>query len=82
MTEMTTRIGKGGRVVIPAEYRKALGVEPGDKVVMVLKDGEVRILSLQQAVARAQEIVRRFVPEGSGLVKELISDRREEGLRE
>jgi AbrB family looped-hinge helix DNA binding protein len=69
-------------VVIPAEYRKALGLEPGDEIVMVLKDGEVRILSLQQAVSRAQEIVRRYISAGTSLATELISDRRKEALRE
>ena len=78
MKEITTRIGSGGRVVIPAAYRKALGVEPGDEVVMVLEDGEVRILSLKQAVARAQALVRRYVPEGTSLASELIAERREE----
>jgi AbrB family looped-hinge helix DNA binding protein len=78
---MTTRIGSGGRVVIPAEYRRALGVGPGDDVVMLLEDGEVRILSVKQAVARAQALVRRYVAEGSSLAGELIADRRDEAAR-
>src|SRR5207248_1536702 len=34
------KLGEGGRVVIPAEYRKALGVKPGDDIVLRLQDGE------------------------------------------
>ncbi len=34
------------------------------------------------AIAQAQEIVRRHVPEGQSLVDELIQDRREESERE
>ena len=82
MNQVTTRIDSGGRVVIPAEFRRALGVEAGDEVVVVLEGGEVRVLSLQQAVARAQALVRRYVPEGTSLVEELVADRREEELRD
>ena len=39
----TTKISAGGRVVIPAEYRKALGVRTGDEVILTLDDGEVRL---------------------------------------
>ena len=82
MAEVRTRVGSGGRVVIPAEYRKAMGVEPGDEVVIVLEDEEIRIVSLRHAVARAQSLVRRHVPVGESLVDELISDRRQEAKRE
>ena len=82
MAEVTRKIGPGGRVVIPAEYRKAMGVEPGDEVVIVLEDEEIRIVSLRHAVARAQALVRRYIPCGPSLVEELISDRREETKRE
>ncbi|HEV7670825.1 MAG TPA: AbrB/MazE/SpoVT family DNA-binding domain-containing protein [Thermoanaerobaculia bacterium] len=39
MTKHLATIGEGGRLVIPAEYRKALGVATGDEVVLIL-DGE------------------------------------------
>ena len=38
-------IGRGGRLVIPAEFRKGLGVRTGDQVVVDLKDGELRVPS-------------------------------------
>ena len=82
MARVKTTIGASGRVVIPAEFRKAIGVEPGDDVVMVLEDEEVRIVSLRHAVARAQALVRRNVPSGSSLVDELIAERLEETKRE
>ena len=42
MTETRTKLGEGGRVVIPAEYRRTLGVGPGDEVILALEDGAVR----------------------------------------
>lgn len=82
MTAIKTRLGKGGRVVIPAEYRKKLGIEPGDEIIVSFKDGEIKISTIKEAVRRAQEIVRRFVPEGVSLVDELIQERRREAARE
>ncbi len=82
MTSIKTRIGKGGRVVVPAKYRKALDLKPGDDVILVLEDGEVRITTLPRVIQRAQEIVRRYIPEGRSLVDELIRERRDEAARE
>ena len=82
MTQIKTKIAEGCRVVIPAEYRKALGLRVGDDVIMRLEDGEVRIFTWRQAVRRAQEIVRRWIPDDRSLVDELIAERRAEAARE
>lgn len=74
---LTTTIAEGGRVVIPASYRRALGVHPGDQVVLRLEDGEVRITSRAQARRRARDYVRSLLPKGVSLVEELIQERRE-----
>ncbi len=81
MGELKTRIREGGRLVIPAAYRKALGLKPGDEVVLVLEEGEIRVVGTRQAVVRAQALVRRYVPEGRSLSQELIQERREEATR-
>ena len=75
---MKTIIGEGGRVVIPAAYRKALGLKPGDEVLLVLEDGEIRVVSRRRAVERSQAVVRRYVAGERSLSEELIRERREE----
>ena len=82
MIGIKTKIGEGGRVVVPAKYRKALDLKPGDDVILFLEDGEVRITTLPRVIKRAQEIVRRYNPEGRSLVDELIWERRDEAARE
>ena len=47
-----------------------------------LLDGEVRITTRQARMRRAQELVRRYIPEGVSLVDELIAERRAEAERE
>ena len=49
----TTRLSSKGQVVIPEEIRKALGLEPGARFV-VLSDGDVVILKRIEAPARSE----------------------------
>ena len=81
MPRQRTRLDRAGRVVIPAEYRRTLGLRAGDDVILRLEDGEIRLLSLAQAIRRAQTTVRRYVPEGRSLSDELIAERRAEVAR-
>ena len=55
MQQTATKVDRHGRVVIPAEYRRALGLREGDAVVIQLDDGALRILTRAQAIRRAQE---------------------------
>ncbi len=79
MTQMAVKIGAGGRLVIPGELRHALGVSTGDTLILVLESDGIRLLTPRQAVTRAQALVRRYVPEGRELSRELVEERREEG---
>jgi len=75
-------LGAGGRVVIPAPMRAALGMNVGDKLVARVEENELRIYTMEEAMRRAQAIVRSFVPKGVSLVDELIADRRREAAKE
>ena len=75
MLDVRTKLAEGGRIVIPSEYRQALGLHVGDEVILRLEDGEVRIFTPQQAIKRAQELVRQYVPEGRFLSDELVIER-------
>ena len=76
------QIKEGGRIVLPADLRAALGVSEGDALTGELVDGELRLMSRSAAIRRARDIVRRYVPEGTSLVDDLLADRREEFRRE
>ncbi|HEU5440984.1 MAG TPA: AbrB/MazE/SpoVT family DNA-binding domain-containing protein [Ktedonobacterales bacterium] len=78
----TTHISEGGRIVIPAEFRRALGLHVGDEVVLRLEDGELRLYTVQQAIARAQQIVAAHVGNTPSMADELIAERRAEAERE
>jgi AbrB family looped-hinge helix DNA binding protein len=82
MAKVLTKLGEGGRLVIPAEYRKELGVETGDELVLVLEDKSIRVSTPREAIRRAQAIIRSYIPEGPRLSDELIAERRLEAERE
>ena len=71
-------VGPGGRVVIPAAYRAALGIEEGNRVFMRIEGDELRVVSDETEVRQVREIIARHVPEGVSLTDELIRERRRE----
>ena len=75
-------MGQSGRVVIPGEYRRKLGLRSGDEIILHLDEEGLHLYTPAQAVARAQALARRYVPERRSLSDELISERREETARE
>lgn len=82
MSRILTKLGEGGRLVIPVEYRKALGVETGDELVLELEEGSLRVLTPREGIRRAKALVRAHVPEGRRLSDELIEGRRRESRSE
>jgi len=78
MTAQRARLAEGGRLVIPAEFRRELALIPGESVVLDIRDGELRVRSLRRAVERAQAMVRAYLPAEGLLSDGLIADRRAE----
>ncbi|HWG47971.1 MAG TPA: AbrB/MazE/SpoVT family DNA-binding domain-containing protein [Gemmataceae bacterium] len=72
------KVSGPGRVVLPAELRKELGIEDGQDVVFSRTEYGIQITTLDQAIRQAQELVRRYVPEGVSLVDELHEARRKD----
>jgi AbrB family looped-hinge helix DNA binding protein len=80
--ESHTRINENGRVVIPASFRRALGIRSGDTVVLRIENQELRITTLRQRLAKAQQLVRKHIAPSTSLADELIAERREAARRE
>lgn len=81
MDAVKGRMVEGGRIIVPAAFRRAMGVSKGDSLVMELHGHELRVRPARAALHRIQERLRNHTPApGEGLVSdELIADRREEG---
>jgi AbrB family looped-hinge helix DNA binding protein len=74
-------LGRQGRMVIPAQLRRSLGLEEGDRLVARQETGRLVLEKLDQI---KQRLRARFahVPEARNLVDELIAERRQEAQRE
>ncbi len=75
-------MASNGRLVIPANVRSELGMQDGGNFIVHVQNGQIRLEPIHAAVARAQAIVRRYVPETASLVGELTEDRRRAAERE
>ena len=47
------KLDAAGRLLIPAEFRKVLGVQPGEYLIMSVEDGDLRAWTFAQGVRRA-----------------------------
>lgn len=74
-------VGPQGRLVIPSEIRRKLGIAPGDVLVAFVEDQR---LVLEKREVVLQRLRRRFahIPAGVSLADELIAERRAESRRE
>ena len=66
MLERSVRLDDRGAIVIPMDYRRLLGIRQGDTVILALDEGEIRVLTPQRAIQRAQELVLRYTDLAQG----------------
>ena len=76
------RVDGAGRIVVPAEFRKALGVRPGQEILMSLDDGFIRLQTIDAALERVRTIARSHRRSGASVVDEFITERRAEAAAE
>lgn len=79
-----TKMSEGGRVVVPAEIRKALNNKDGDTVLWELLDGAARLTTRQARLRRAEELVGKYCPvaPGASVVDQFLAERRAEAAGE
>lgn len=73
--DATIVLGQQGRLVIPAEVRAALRLEPGDRLHLHVT-GQRLVLERQQDAVRELRGFAADVPRHRSLVNELLAERR------
>ena len=76
--EIRTRLNENGTLVLPASVPRALGLHPGDEIVLRVENDELRMTTTAKRVERAQQLFKKYVGEGVRLSDELLADRRRE----
>lgn len=74
-------VGKQGRIVIPANLRHQLAIEPGAQLVAWVEDGRLIMESKQQLWQSIHQACSK-APKATDLAQELINDRKEAAKRE
>jgi AbrB family looped-hinge helix DNA binding protein len=83
MTAIRTKVSETGRLSLPAELRKAVGLERGGEVIVELDGRELRIRTLDEAVTQAQALTARLLAgKAEGTVEAFLAERRAESARE
>lgn len=82
MNAMLSKIDIGGRLIIPAQARKALHLENGGPVVLTLVDGELRVRSVASAMAELQAQASSFLSNDGASVDAFLLARRAEAAKE
>ncbi len=75
-------LSANGRIVIPAAIRQELGFAPGDRLLMEVEDGVLRVESFDARLARIQDELVQLVGPDRLVSDELIAERRAEAWRE
>jgi AbrB family looped-hinge helix DNA binding protein len=76
------KISENGRVLIPAEVRKQLGLVAGGRLALEVRDGAIVLETQALRVKRVQDAMRPYIVPGRSVVDELIAERRAENARE
>ncbi|HEY1242003.1 MAG TPA: hypothetical protein VGF16_15675 [Bryobacteraceae bacterium] len=83
MEDITLKIDNQGRVMLPSWWRKKVGAGPSTELRAVMtEEGTLILETREQGLRRAKALVRKYVPEGLSLSKELVADRRAEAARD
>ena len=76
------RLDSAGRIVVPAGFRKSLGIDAGQELLMSMDDGFVRLQTIDAALERVRAIARRRRRNDASVVDEFIAERRTEAAGE
>lgn len=76
------RVSEGGRIVIPLEVRKRLGIEAGSRLLLTLEGDHATLASVKAARCDARRRVSRYIKPHVSLSRELMAERKAESRRE
>jgi len=79
---VTVLVNANGRIVIPASFRKVLGIAAGDRLTLSLVNGEAKLATRKQKLRESQKLIRQYVGIGRKLSDELVAERRKAAIDE
>jgi AbrB family looped-hinge helix DNA binding protein len=78
MKPIAVKVSASGRMNLPSEVRKALGLEGPGHVIIAMDDGRLTLTTMAQALKQVRALARPYAPKDQLASEELIAERREE----
>ena len=82
MARHSARVSETGRLSLPAELRRELGLEKGGVVQLEIVDGDLRIRTIKAAIERVQKMARDAGWTERASVDDFLAQRREDARLE
>ena len=79
---MRVNVLPNGRLVLPAQMRRQLGVERGGQVMAEIDGDVVRLTTADHSLDEAGALFRSYVSDGEDIASEVIAERRAEAAAE
>jgi AbrB family looped-hinge helix DNA binding protein len=79
---LVARISEGGKMNIPAQIRREVGLEYGGPVMMSVVDGEIRMRPLRHVLVDLQGEAQSVFAGSGESVDRFLADRRQEACLE
>jgi AbrB family looped-hinge helix DNA binding protein len=76
LESVRTKMVEGGRLIVPARFRRDLGLAKGDDVLLTLDGDTLTLRPVRAALARFQAEIRAVSAGQPSAVDELIAERR------
>jgi hypothetical protein len=78
MKSVAVKLSASGRMSLPPEVGKALGLKGPGHVVLAMDDGTLTVRSMAQALEHVRALARPYAPKDRLASEDLIAERRQE----
>ena len=79
---VVTKVSELGKMNIPVQMRRRVGLERGGPVIMTVVDGEIRLRAVRQVLSSLQRDADGVFTESGETVDGFLAERRAEAARE
>ena len=78
----SVRVDSSGRIVLPAEIRSRLHIEPGAELIVSEESDGLKVKSYEQVLRELQTYYQSLVKPGELVSEQLLQERRQAATRE
>ncbi len=82
MTTQSITIRKKGQMTLPADVRRDLGIDEGDKVILTKRDGEYALTTINRVVDPTAGVLRQYAVDQPPITIEEMDEAVYQGIRE